>query len=230
KKVLKDQNFFKLIFAESICVISKITENDFKAAELARKNGALTIKLCNEKKVDSLTVYGTNAQNVLQTVEGAALANYQFTRYFVNGKQKINTLKTIAVQSKEVNTKQITEIQELVNAVYLSRNLVNEPQRFLTASQLSEEIKNAAKNAGFKAEVFNKKKIETLKMGGILAVNQGSVEPPTFNILEYKPKNAVNKNPIVLVGKGVVYDTGGLSLKPTTSSMDYMKSDMAGAA
>ncbi len=64
----------------------------------------------------------------------------------------------------------------------------------------------------------------------LLAVNQGSVDPPTFSIMEYAPRNAVNKKPIVLVGKGVVYDTGGLSLKPTTNSMDLMKIDMAGGA
>ncbi len=67
-------------------------------------------------------------------------------------------------------------------------------------------------------------------MGGILAVNQGSIDPPTFTIVEYKPEKAINKKPIVLVGKGVVYDTGGLSLKPTPGSMDVMKCDMAGAA
>jgi hypothetical protein len=61
-------------------------------------------------------------------------------------------------------------------------------------------------------------------------VNKGSVDPPTFSVLEWKPKNAVNKKPMVLVGKGVVYDTGGLSLKPTPNSMDQMKCDMAGAA
>ena len=67
-------------------------------------------------------------------------------------------------------------------------------------------------------------------MGGLLAVNLGSIDPPTFTIMEYKPKNAKNKQPIILIGKGVVYDTGGLSLKPTPNSMDLMKSDMAGAA
>lgn len=67
-------------------------------------------------------------------------------------------------------------------------------------------------------------------MGGLLAVNQGSMTPPTFTTISYKPKKQVNQNPIVLVGKGVVYDTGGLSLKPTPGSMDSMKSDMAGAA
>jgi leucyl aminopeptidase len=67
-------------------------------------------------------------------------------------------------------------------------------------------------------------------MGGLLAVNQGSLNPPTFTVMEWKPRRPVNKHPLVLVGKGVVYDTGGLSLKPTPNSMDYMKCDMAGAA
>ena len=67
-------------------------------------------------------------------------------------------------------------------------------------------------------------------MGGLLAVNLGSQDPPTFNIMEWKPKNAINEQPIVLVGKGIVYDTGGLSLKPTGNAMDFMKCDMAGGA
>ena len=73
-------------------------------------------------------------------------------------------------------------------------------------------------------------RIESLRMGGLLAVNLGSPEPPTFSILEWKPANAQNAHPYVLVGKGVVYDTGGLSLKPTPNSMDLMKCDMAGGA
>src|SRR5690606_29478972 len=96
--------------------------------------------------------------------------------------------------------------------------------------QLSKEIQKVGKAAGFKVEVFDKKKIAALKMGGLLAVNRGSINPPTFNILEYKPAKAKNKKPIVLVGKGIVFDTGGLSLKPTSNSMDWMKCDMGGAA
>jgi leucyl aminopeptidase len=86
------------------------------------------------------------------------------------------------------------------------------------------------KEAGFKVEVLHKKQIESLKMGGLLAVNQGALEPPTFNILTYKPENHINSKPLVLVGKGIVYDTGGLSLKPTPNSMDMMKCDMGGGA
>jgi leucyl aminopeptidase len=85
------------------------------------------------------------------------------------------------------------------------------------------------KHAGFKAEVFNQVKIESLKMGGLIAVNLGSEDPPTFTVMEYKPRTAVNKKPYVLVGKGIVYDTGGISLKPSNAMSD-MKCDMSGAA
>ncbi|MER3328514.1 MAG: peptidase M17, partial [Candidatus Kapaibacterium sp.] len=122
------------------------------------------------------------------------------------------------------------ELTSVVSKVYEARTLVNEPLSYLTAEELSSEIKRISKKAGFKLKVLNKKEIEKLGMGGLLAVNLGTPNPPTFNIMEWKPAKATNKKPIVLVGKGVVYDTGGLSLKPTKGSMDSMKADMGGAA
>jgi leucyl aminopeptidase len=86
-----------------------------------------------------------------------------------------------------------------------------------------------AKKCGARVEIMNKKKIETLKMGGLIAVNQASHEPPTFTVMEWKPSLAVNKKPYILVGKGVVYDSGGLNLKPG-NSLASMKDDMSGAA
>ena len=118
----------------------------------------------------------------------------------------------------------------MTHATSRCRDLVNEPQSHQTATQLAESFSKLGKESGFKTEVLRKSKIKTLKMGGLLAVNRGSDEPPTFTVMEWNPKNAKNKKPYVLIGKGVVYDTGGLSLKPTPNSMDFMKSDMAGAA
>ena len=100
----------------------------------------------------------------------------------------------------------------------------------MNAEQLAEAIAGLGEEAGFNVQILGKTQIESLKMGGLLAVNKGSIDPPTFTIAEYKPANAINQKPIVLVGKGVVYDTGGLSLKPTPGSMDTMKGDMAGGA
>jgi leucyl aminopeptidase len=90
-------------------------------------------------------------------------------------------------------------------------------------------LEKLATQSGVKIEVMNKKKIETLKMGGILAVNKASTEPPVFVVMEWNPAGVVNKKPYVFVGKGIVYDSGGMNLK-TGDSMTNMKDDMSGAA
>ncbi len=162
--------------------------------------------------------------------EGIALSNYQFLKHKGDHKKLQHSLNEVTIIGPEVSKKEISDLNIIVQAIYHTRNLVNEPFSHLNAIQLSDEFKKLGKDAGFSVEVWNEAKIEAQKMGGLLAVNQGSKVPPTFNIMEYKPKNAINKKPYVLVGKGVVYDTGGLSLKPTPMSMDYMKCDMAGSA
>ena len=128
-----------------------------------------------------------------------------------------------------IDAKRLTILSISIQAVYWARDLVNEPLNKLNATKLAETISKELKSAGAKVEVLNKNKIEALKMGGLLSVNQGSVDPPTFTIIRWKPDGAMNEKPILLVGKGVVYDTGGLSLKPT-KSMETMKCDMAGSA
>jgi leucyl aminopeptidase len=132
--------------------------------------------------------------------------------------------------NQTISKSAVDEINLLIESVNLTKDLVNEPVSYLTAVQYSKEIQKLGKDAGFSVTVWNQKKIEQEKMGGLIAVNRGSSAPATFNILEYKPTKAINKKPLVLVGKGVVYDTGGLSLKPTKNSMDLMKCDMAGSA
>jgi leucyl aminopeptidase len=179
------------------------------------------------KDEKSIGIIGEKNQ-VLTLAEGLALSSYQFLKYFSDAEKKKFKLERIEVFSPSQT--EINRLNNIIKAVYWSRNMVNEPVSYLTATKLSEEIKFLFNDLPVNVEILEKSKIETLKMGGLLSVNKGSIEPPTFTILEYKPKKAKNKKPIVLVGKGVVYDTGGLSLKPTAGSMDLMKSDMAGAA
>jgi leucyl aminopeptidase len=197
--------------------------------EAARRAGAmLAAELKSHKTADIILAADTkNEEILLAYAEGLALASYQFGKY----KKEVPEvhLKTIYINGK-VKQGQINELQALIEGTFLARDLVNIPVSHQTAEQLSESIKEKGKEAGFKVEVLNKNKIEALKMGGLLSVAAGSIDPPTFNILEWKPKNAKNKKPIIFVGKGVVFDTGGLTLKPTPNSMDLMKSDMAGAA
>jgi leucyl aminopeptidase len=185
----------------------------------------------NAQKIKSISVVdcSKSPKETLAVTEGLALGNYQFLKYRSTADTEKNTLHKIEVLSEGISKKEIEFLQVQAEAIYLSRDLVNEPLSYLTAVQLGKEIQKAGKEAGFKVEVFNKAKIETLKMGGLLAVNKGSIDPPVFVVMEYKPKGAVNKHPYVFVGKGVVYDTGGLSLKPNDGMMT-MKCDMGGAA
>ncbi len=200
-------------------------------AEAARLAGHQICALVNSAKAKSVLLEANlSKEDGLALAEGIALSNYQFLKYFNDAKKRANSLTSIELNLSGLKKNGLSDLNALVHATYEARTLVNEPFNFLTAVQYSKEMKRIGKAFGFRVETFNEKKIESLKMGGLLAVNKGSIEPPTFNILEYKPAKAKNKKPIVLVGKGVVYDTGGLSLKPTANSMDFMKCDMGGSA
>ena len=153
-----------------------------------------------------------------------------FNKYHTSEEHKPFTLNKIFISGKNLKESALKEYQNLWRGVFTARDLVNEPVSYLTSIKLSEEIKAIAHQDNFQLTILGKKEIEKLGMGGILSVNKGSIQPPTFNILEWKPVKAKNKKPYILIGKGIVFDTGGLSLKPTPQSMDCMKSDMAGAA
>jgi leucyl aminopeptidase len=171
----------------------------------------------------------TDGKGAYYLAEGLGLSNYAFDRYKSDTSQSYS-LETLHLHGPGLEQEEVKHLSHLLQAVYLTRDLVNEPPNVLTAKVLSERLEAMGEEAGFTTDILDELKIKSLKMGGLLSVNLGSTEPPTFSILEWKPKNAHNKKPFVLVGKGVVYDTGGLSIKPTPNSMDYMKCDMAGAA
>ncbi len=207
-----------------------IKKTDWQVKEDLRKL-ANKLQFClkeNEEKEILIVDLIGNEDFLIAFVEGLLLSSYKFDKYLTE--KKTNNLKKAIIVSLNPNKKKWEHLKYVIQAVAISRDLVNEPVNSLNAEQLSSEIEKMGKEAGFTVKVFDKKKITELKMGGLLAVNMGSVDPPTFTVMEWKPKRFINDSPIVLVGKGVVYDSGGLSLKPTGDSMDYMKCDMSGAA
>ena len=164
--------------------------------------------------------------------EGALLNAYRFTRYRSNDKQK-GRLRTLilgrtASGRNAALTRALRNARLSASAVCLARDLVNEPPSTATASYLSEQATAHCRGEGLKVEVWDKKKIERMKLAGLLAVNQGSREEPRFIHMRYKPKGRPQRK-VALVGKGITFDSGGLSLKPARS-METMKIDMAGAA
>lgn len=205
-------------------------ENPGELAEFARKAGSEAAKALKEGNREGAEIIPTgdvSKNEISAFAEGLILENYEFLKY--KSKPQSSSLKSLSVQSTEVTSDDLKEIVTALEGVYLARDLVNEPVITLTATELSNRMKKAGKEAGFEVTVLTKKEIEEHKMGGLLGVNLGSIDDPTFNIMEYKSPQAKNKKPVVLVGKGIVYDTGGNNIK-TAGHMSNMKSDMGGAA
>ena len=203
--------------------LGKTIDADARSEKMRQAGNTLVIK-ANAAYLDRIAIFGAHVPHV---AEGAILGNYQFLRYFSDSHKRKNSMAQLFVSKEDEQT--LAPIAIATMGALFARELVNTPVIDLTATDLANQAKEASKRHGFSIEVLEKKQIESLKMGGLLAVNYGSPEPPVFIIMEHKPKNATNEKPLVLVGKGVVYDTGGLSLKPS-NYMDDMKSDMGGAA
>ncbi len=217
---------------EVFVIYCQAKKEPYNSAEVIRKNGAKLQKQLQQIKAKTIHLINASSEEkaAYLLAEGIALANYQFLKYKSDARKINHTLTELTFDRKSITQKDVKQLEAVIAAVYHARNLVNEPLQFLTAEQLSKELTAIGKEGRFRVSVWGKSKIEQMNMGGILAVNRGSVLPPTFTIMEHKPAKPVNKTPIILVGKGIVYDTGGLSLKPTANSMDRMKSDMSGAA
>lgn len=195
--------------------------------ELVRNEGCKIADSLNALDCKSLAIVDlSGADMALAFAEGVELANYRFNKY-LSEKKKVSLVEVKVCG--DVCEKEIASLNSLVKGVFIARDIVNEPLSYMTAKKLAETIEEVGKSCGFKTEILDKKQIESLKMGGLLAVNRGSVEPPTFSILKWEPENAINEHPYILVGKGLVFDTGGYDLKPS-SSMDTMKSDKSGGA
>ena len=222
KQIIEINQYERIIFI----VIPKVENDKNKNSENCRMIGDKLVEKLKDYRSVLIINSKKNQTQAMEIAEGMALSNYTFTKH--KTAPKPNNLELIYL-CKESNEKDIQELQNIVDAVYLTRNLINEPFSHLKAKELANAALILGKEFSVKTTVLDKKKIESLKMGGLLAVNKGSIDEPTFTIMEWRPKKIKNKQPVVLVGKGIVYDTGGLSLKPTANSMDLMKIDMGGA-
>ena len=234
EKILQDKNNFffnhfdKKIFLSIIDTDKELNQQKEKARKAAQK----ICSLVNGEKIEQIQFMplDVDKQVALAFIEGLMLSNYQFLKYFTKDlEKKQNTLSSLSVVFDTIAQEDLDSLNSIINGVYIARDLVNEPYPALNSENLPVKLQELSQEAGFKIEVLEKTQIESLRMGGLLAVNRGSQYKPTFTILTWKPENAKNEKPIVLVGKGIVFDSGGLNLKPT-GYIEEMKSDMAGAA
>lgn len=219
-------------FKSTYIVRTKESGNIYKIKEELRKTAFNLRKQIKANNHPDLIITSDQLLSgaVEAFTEGLLLSFYSFNKYkTIKDSSENKNYPSRLLLHGDLNSSELKWLTEITEAVYFVRDLINEPVNHLNATALAEEVRKLGSKAGFKVEVLNKGKIEALKMGGLLAVNKGSVDPPVFCILEWKPDMPVNSQPIVLVGKGIVYDTGGLNIK-TGDYMDNMKGDMAGAA
>lgn len=163
-------------------------------------------------------------------VEGMSLATHRYTDLRTVDK-KLAKLATVTLAGAGAATVAgIKRGQVIANATNKARDFANMPPAHLTATMFANKAVEIAGATGLKVEVFNKDQLLAMGCGGIIGVNRGSVEPPRMVRLTYKPVGAKGKPHLVLVGKGVMYDSGGISLKPSDPSHAMMKGDMSGAA
>jgi leucyl aminopeptidase len=206
--------------------------SNYKNREDLRRAAYNLRNLIKENNHSELVIISDNAYKgaIEDFAEGLLLSFYSFDKYkTVETEKGEKNYPSRLLLKGDINDSDIEWLISLTDAVYFTRDLINEPVNHLNATALSGEIKKIGETAGFSVEVLTKGKIEALKMGGLLAVNKGSVDPPVFCILEWHPENCLNSKPFILVGKGIVYDTGGLNIK-TGDFMSGMNGDMAGAA
>jgi len=203
-----------------------------KIREELRRTAYNIKKVIKRNNHQELVVASANTYSgaVEDFTEGLVLSIYAFDKYKTRTEDAAERkYPTRILLYGDIADSDIKWLIDTTDAVYFTRDLINEPVNHLNASTLAGEIKKIGDSAGFSAEILTKGKIEALKMGGLLAVNKGSIDPPVFSILEWHPADCINKQPIILVGKGIVYDTGGLNIK-TGEFMAGMNGDMAGAA
>lgn len=177
-----------------------------------------------EKVVIGLPTNSSSAS--LAVIEGALLAHYEFTEY--KSVKKSRKLTDVTVLAREVPlSAQIDEAKTVVEAINLVRDMVNTAPNDLYPQTFAALMQKAARGKGVTVEVWDEKRLTAEKCSGILSVGKGSVRPPRLVKIEYKPRGA--KKHLALVGKGITFDTGGLTLKPGLGMLG-MKYDMTGAA
>jgi leucyl aminopeptidase len=163
-------------------------------------------------------------------VEGAFIGSFDSDTYKSDRKdQKIDAITIVAKGDQGTLQKAVDEALILGESQNFTRQLVNEPSNRMTPTILADQAKKMCQEVGLKCEVYGADKIKELKMGAFWGVAQGSDEPPALIVMRYEPAGAPEKPVLGLVGKGITFDTGGISIKPS-DGMEKMKYDMAGGA
>ena len=214
-------------------VLVGLGERDKLDADALRRAGAALARRSSKVSRVATTLLDAapdsiDAADAAQAIaEGVALGSYQFLRY--KGDATPTKLERVVVLGR-ANAKVRAGLERgarIADAVAWARDLVNEPAAAKSPAEIADLARSIARSSGLKVKVFAGEQLERARMGGVIGVGTGSDRPPRFVRLEYAPAGA--RKTLALVGKGVVFDSGGLSIK-TAGGMETMKTDMSGAA
>jgi leucyl aminopeptidase len=211
--------------------------DQFNSATLRRAAGA-ALRYLKSRSVRNLALLvregEATEESAQAVVEGALAADFESDKYKTD-KKNDKRIESVFVAGysdgeREAGEKGLARGRIIADSQNFARDLINEPSNKLTPSILAQKAEAMAKAAGLSVEILDEKKIADLKMGALLSVAQGSVEPPRMIVITYNPPSAKPGAPVIgLVGKAVTFDTGGISIKPS-EGMEKMKYDMAGGA
>jgi leucyl aminopeptidase len=215
--------------------LDSVRQASASASKRARQTGSAALVTSLHEGVPRTTTI----ELAQAMTEGAILGNYQFTVYRSNQNEEPKALRSMTVVDPRAD--RLADIKQGVlqgrasaEATWLVRDLCNHPSNVMTPARLAAEAKKIAREDGLRVTILERASMEKLGMGALLGVARGSHEPPKFIILEYRRNGSFRRNggtrqPIVLVGKTITFDTGGISLKPA-ENMEQMKADMTGGA
>ena len=223
--------------AQRLLILGAGKKDKFGTAELRRLAGT-AVRTLKSKQVKRLTFFvregERSAEAAQAVVEGFLLANFDSDKYKTD-KKPGNEITAAAITGWEESSRGDAERglergRTLGESQNFARELGNEPANYLTPRILASRAEAMAREAGLSVEILDEKKIEALKMGALLSVAQGSIEPPRLIVVTYTPEKLKPGAPVLgLVGKAITFDTGGISIKPA-NDMEKMKYDMCGGA
>jgi len=238
-------NSLNLIKAENVLLMGigkaeevsgeKLRQAAGTAIKTAEKNGFKKVSFLSSSGADKLDLGNSTSNLDLKTfyyAEGAFLALYRFDSYKSENSEDTKISEIVFLASKKDDLQSLKKAtdraRKIADSTFLARDLSNHPSNTATPTYLADTARKMSRKFGINCKVLGEKEMKRLGMGSLLGVAKGSDEPPKLILMEYfKGKN--KKNPIAIVGKGVTFDTGGISLKPP-GNMDEMKMDMSGAA
>jgi len=223
--------------AARLLLVGAGKREQFNNATLRKIAGAALrhLKARSAKDFAFLVREGEATEQSAQAIaEGALISNFETDKYKTDKKndKNIDSVRIAGYSDAEraAGEKGISRGRVIADAQNFTRDLVNEPSNKLTPCVLAEKAEAMAREAGLAVEILDERRIADLRMGALLSVAQGSVEPPRMIIVTYTPQSNRPGAPVIgLVGKAVTFDTGGISIKPA-DGMEKMKYDMAGGA